>query len=113
VLCKFYQQGHCKVGEDCDFLHPGINGPSRPSRFTTRFSSPPPSGHQSRTGGRVNSPLKDDDNWESPKDEPFKFNRDDKFDRPPPSSPTSDEGPSSERPKVIPPINESEAILLD
>lgn len=67
MLCKFYQQGHCKVGEDCDFLHPGINGPSRPSRFTSRFSSPPPSTGRTGGVGRVNSPLKDnsgDDNWE-------------------------------------------------
>lgn len=27
IVCKHYRNGTCKYGPDCNFLHPGINGP--------------------------------------------------------------------------------------
>ena len=27
VLCKWFRAGHCRFGESCTFLHPGIHGP--------------------------------------------------------------------------------------
>jgi len=117
VLCKFFQQGCCKVGEDCDFLHPGINGPIRPSRFTSRFSSPPPP-DQPRTVGRVESPLKDigdDDNWETPAAVSgiTEERRSDSFEHPPSSPSDPHPNPKIEAPRMIPISEHSDPDRMD
>lgn len=38
IICKFFQNGRCKNGNNCDFIHPGVQNQSRPA-FTSSTDS--------------------------------------------------------------------------